>query len=70
MPQCQNCNVPITVKHFLIECPLYLNERRLWLGNFNNNAPLTMKSLLEDSDNFNINKIINYLGAIQLLDKI
>ena len=38
-PQCQNCNIQITVEHILIKCPLYSNERRLWLNHFcHNNA--------------------------------
>ena len=70
-PQCQNCNEQITVEHILIKCPLYFNERRLWLGGFShNNATLTMKSLLQDSDGFNINLIIKYLDAIKLLGEI
>ena len=70
-PQCQNCNVQITVEPILIKCPLYLNERRLWLNRFShNNAPLTMKSILQDSDGFNINWIIKYLDAIKLLSEI
>ena len=32
VPYCQECIVPLTIKHILIECPSYAQERRRYLG--------------------------------------
>ena len=31
-PYCQACLVPIAVKHYLVECPDYIDERRGCFG--------------------------------------
>ena len=70
VPQCANCNVALTVEHILIECSLYMNERQLWLSQANVNVSLTLKSLLEESDGFDIMKIMQFLNAIGFLSEI
>ena len=30
---CEDCLVPLTVEHLLIQCPNYINERRTYFGN-------------------------------------
>ena len=70
VPRCANCNVELTVEHILIECSLYMSERQLWLNQADVSVPLTLKSLLEESDGFDIKKIMQFLNATGFLSEI
>ena len=44
-PICQRCNVSLTVKHILIDCQQYVQQRRKWFRQFGNNIDLNIFSL-------------------------
>ena len=69
VPLCNQCNVQLTVQHILIDCPLYTQQRNHRFRHLDVNT-LTLKKLLEDSDRFDISKIIAYLKDIDVLNKI
>lgn len=60
-PQCEHCNVQLTVEHLLIHCTLY-NRERLNFFNANNLTQLFQE--------VNPSVIIQYLKAINLFDKL
>lgn len=48
LPYCEDCLVPLTVKHVLIDCPSFDAERTRHFGNLP--LPLALSSVLGDSD--------------------
>jgi len=57
-PQCERCNTSITIKHILLECPLFLSERNKFL-------PSNPSELLTpNTPNFIAS--MNFLKAIKL----
>ena len=62
-PRCPACHVDVTVKHILVECPLYVNERRL---NFLLNKSL--KEILDEDASFEF--IFKFLKDIGLFYSI
>ena len=63
-PECETCKELLTIKHILIKCKKFSQERRKYLNN------LTMKEILGENPNFDINRIIKYLKSIEMYDKI
>ena len=65
---CDNCLVPMTVNHFLVECPDYQQER---FECFQSHQP-SLSSLLSEieGETFNATRVITYLSRIGLLNKI
>ena len=63
-PECERCNVPLTVKHLLTECRLYSAVRRKYYNN------PSLKEMLGNSKNFSITKISAFLKETGLLSKI
>lgn len=61
LPYCEDCIVPLTVKHILIQCPTFNNESSIFYNNINLEEILTKRE--------NINKLYNFLNAINLLGK-
>ena len=68
-PLCNHCNIQLTVQHILINCPLYTQQRNHRFRHLDVNT-LTLKKLLEESDTFDVSKIIAYLKDIDVLNKI
>ena len=65
-PLCEHCDSPVTVKHALVECELYTNERRIC---FNEVSP-DLKELLTKNSDFSLSPLYRYLSLTQLLYKI
>ena len=66
-PYCDNCIVPLTIKHLLIECPDYQDERLHYFG-----AGATLNSVLGEPEqgNFSIDNLVNYLTDINIINEI
>ena len=67
LPYCDNCIVPLTIKHILIECPDYAELRQRLFG-INPNLNKILGEPI--NGNFNINSIITFLNDINLLHEI
>ena len=65
-PYCNNCIVPLTVKHIITECPDYSEERLLYFGN----GAVTMEQVLGETPErlVEIKDVINFLKDIKVLD--
>ncbi|KAI5708058.1 hypothetical protein M8J77_015554 [Diaphorina citri] len=63
-PTCNNCQVLITIKHILCDCPLYQTFRRK-----NNFTELTLSSLLRD-DSTQIDNVMRFLRQTKLFKLI
>ena len=56
-PVCSTCNVNLSVKHLLVECPSFANERRDF-----NLVDFSLKGLLDDSAP--VERLFNFLKAV------
>ena len=65
-PYCEDCLVPMTVIHLLIECPSYRDERRLSFEH--QNQPLTIANVL--GDRANIPALFDYIQRTNLYGKL
>ena len=65
-PYCDNCIVPLTVKHIITECPDYNEERLLYFGN----GAVTMEQVLGETPErlVEIKDVINFLKDVNVLD--
>ena len=63
-PVCDRCSVLTTVKHIFVECGKYIAPRRKYY----NNASLT--TMLRETDNFSLNKLVSCLQEIDILNSI
>lgn len=63
---CDRCFVPLSMKHILIECYKYSNERRRTFGNVN----LTMKTLLIENDTSVGGPLYRYIRSIGILEML
>ena len=63
-PYCNRCNVRITVKHVLVECQKYTAVRRKYY-----NSP-TLITMLRETDNFSLYRLISYLQETNILSTI
>ncbi len=66
-PYCQNCLVPLSVRHLLVECPDYLEERHRFFG-----PHPTLRTLLGEPSHgsFNLTRLLHYLAAINYLEDL
>ena len=62
--ECSNCNVPMTVKHLLVDCPTFNLLHKIHF----NNRDLT--AILAEGADFNINRIISFLKATKYFNDI
>lgn len=63
-PSCQNCDLPLTVKHILVECPQYNHLRR---KHFNRNNPINLKEILKQYSTVKYNgPLYKYLKETRL----
>jgi hypothetical protein len=60
---CDTCNIPLTVKHLLSECPKYTAERN------QNRIPAQISEILKD-DEQSVQKVLTFLTQILLIDLI
>ena len=64
IPFCENCLVPLSVHHILVECPDYVRERSAyWTTN-----GTTLKKILADNEE-SVQKVISFLKDIDLYHK-
>ena len=71
-PYCEDCIVPLTIKHILAECPSYHQERRRF---FNidpamQDFDIILGYILGDRTDFNIDSIMQFLISVNLYGKI
>ena len=64
-PFCEDCIVPLTIKHILTECPSYTDERRNTFGP----NEIQMSNILNDNLQ-NINRVLSCINAIGLTNEI
>ena len=65
-PVCALCQVPLTVKHFLVECSEYTDIRNRI---FQKRTP-TLADILTQSNPFTLPKLMEFLGPTNLYNKI
>ena len=63
IPECSQCKSTLTVEHFLLECPIFNQQRILCFGNN------CLKEVLSDSSSFSVSSIIKFLKKCNLLEK-
>lgn len=72
-PYCGDCLVPLTVRHFLAECPTFADERRLLFPRARNlNTEQTMRMMLSETETStpDITTLMEYLRSINILNEI
>ena len=68
---CPTCNAPLTVFHVLMECRLYLNERRVLKGHCTmHSIPFNLPHLLGNSSSSTIEAVCKFLKDTHLIDEI
>ena len=66
-PTCEECeDIPLTIKHILVECTVYQNQRRRHFGP----GRATMQSLLREGDTSFGGLLYKYLNDIQLISNL
>ena len=65
-PYCDDCIVPLTVKHFLTECPSYREERIQCFGT----DTLSMKDILGGRECQHGGSLFSFLLTCNIIDKI
>jgi hypothetical protein len=65
-PECNICECPLTVKHILIECPVYEQKRIGFLGHHE----LNIYDILERGNFVKIKNIFNFVKEIGLFSEI
>ena len=63
-PVCETCNIPLTVKHLIVECTKFQSERNKWLRNKN------LKQILGETGDFSEHNLRNFLMETDLWTKI
>ena len=63
-PECQTCRMPLTVKHIFEVCTTTIQERR---NIFQNRR---LEDILEESEDFSTEKIIQFLKKMKLINKL
>ena len=71
-PYCEDCLVPLSIKHVMIGCPSYKAERRLLIGiSYDlDNAEAKLKQVLGNQRDFNVENIAEFLRRTELHSKI
>ena len=72
-PVCLMCDVPLSVKHILVECAQFLDlRRRLYPQTVNMGVPSVMKKILSEKsgEQYNVTTLIHFITQTGLLDKI
>ena len=63
VPVCEECNIQLSVKHVLSECPKYAAQRNVL---FNNQS---FKEMLSENERFSSVKIFRFFTFYNLFDK-
>ena len=67
-PQCDRCRCPRSVKHFLLECPVFANQRRALLNVCRaHEIPATMRTVLGNDFPDILDEIFRFLRDCQLM---
>ena len=72
-PYCEDCLVPLTVKHFVAECPSHSDSRELFYPRTRGmSVEETLREILmqQSSGHFDSGKLVSFLIAIGLHDEI
>ena len=64
IPQCDGCGDVLSIKHLILHCPAYADERRRYFGR----TP-TLRNCLVDYSELN-GKLFNFLSAIDIINNI
>ena len=64
VPQCTQRGTGFTIKHILIDCPVFARQSMSSIGN------KTVKAILSDSPTFSTYPIVKFLRSFALLNKI
>jgi len=68
-PYCEDCIVPLSVKHILIECPSYSDQRRRFFGRLGD--PLTLDNILGEGGPVECGGLVNqFLRSVELFSLI
>ena len=65
---CDECIVPLTVKHIFVECPSFREERTRYYGQL----PIQLGDVLSEQqrNKFDLNKLVNFVQDINFWSKI
>ena len=68
-PFCEDCLVPLTIKHVMVECPsLHALRQQFFAGSVDEGGQFLLKNLLgEDCD---VNSVFSYISAAGFYDSI
>ena len=69
-PICTSCNVPLSISHIFLNCPLYTSERRQWFPPLSTHSPPLLTHFLGESDHFSIDNVMSFLQRIGILHEI
>ena len=68
-PFCEDCIVPLTVRHLIIECPSLEDEREKYFSSFrNNDGSYSLGKIL--GSNFREQKLFNFIKDIGIFKKL
>lgn len=73
LPYCDDCLVPLTIKHILAECPSYIEiRRRLFPNSRNQDVETIYKNMISEPNDssFNARAVIQYLQDCDILREI
>ena len=68
-PYCEGCIVPLTVVHFLTECPEYFEQRRQCFGGAGLGDPINLSHVLRDAADA-VQQVLRYLHLTGLYNAI
>ena len=68
-PLCEDCIVPLTVRHLIIECPSLEDEREKYFSSFRNNDGSHSLGKILGSD-FSEQKLFNFINDIGIFRKL
>ena len=68
-PFCEDCTVPLTVRHLIIECPSIEDEREKYFSSFRNSDGSYSLGKILGSD-FNEQKIFHFIKDIEIFKKL
>jgi ribonuclease HI/exonuclease III len=66
--QCRRCNVILSIKHILIECPNFYKSRRDCFSHIP--PPLSLTKILSEGDYFKTESIVTFFKQIGMFNKI
>jgi ribonuclease HI len=71
LPYCHSCLVPLTVEHFMVECPDFQAHRLTAFPALPaNGLPFTLHTMLSEGPHFSLPSILAFLNAIGLLKSV